>query len=98
MVAYPVGYTMQYLCHQMFVHAATMGQKEHDWAICHGWREQSPPQSLHEKATAMESIDPNFTWQEIQGLYQEVHQLQRLPDGSHAVKGQHGRVTLRGNT
>ena len=35
------------------------------------------------KANTMESIDPNFTWKEIQGLYQEVYQLQRLPGGSH---------------
>ena len=31
----------------------------------------------------MESINPNFTWEEIQGLYQEVYKLQRLPGGSH---------------
>ena len=28
-------------------------------------------------------IDPNFTWEEIQGLYQELYQLQRLCGGSH---------------
>ena len=73
----------EYLCHQMFVPVVTMGQKECDWAIHCGWREQSSPWSLHRKATAMESINPNLTCEEIQGLYQEVYQLQRLPGGSH---------------
>ena len=66
----------------MFLHAATIGQKECDWVIHHGWREQSPPQSLHDRATAIESINPNFNWVEIQGMYQEVYQLQKLPGES----------------
>ena len=77
------GLHLKYLCCEMFVHTATMGQKEHVQVIYHGQREQSLPQSFHEQATAMESINPNFIWEENWGLYQEVYQLQRLPSRSH---------------
>ena len=79
----PSGLHHEYLCCHMFVHVATMGQREHDSMICHGQKEQSSPKSLHDKATAVESINPDFTWEDIKGLYQEVYQLQRLPGGSH---------------
>ena len=36
----PGGLHHEYLCHQMFVHMATMGQKECDQVIHHGLRKQ----------------------------------------------------------
>ena len=31
-----------FLMHQMFAHAMATGQKEHDWAMCQGWKQPSP--------------------------------------------------------
>ena len=66
----------EFLYQQMFLHATTTGCSEHNCAI---WREHSPEQDLGVEPTAVELIGPDSMHQDIEDLYQDVYQLQRLP-------------------
>ena len=69
----------EYLCQQMFLHAAVTGGSEHNCAICQGQREPSPKQDVGVEPTAMELVIPNPMHQDIEDLYQDIYQLCRLP-------------------
>ena len=68
----------EFLCQQMFLHAAATGWSEHNCTICWGWREPSPKQDLGVEPTAMELATLDSMCQDIKNLYQDVYQLHRL--------------------
>ena len=69
----PVGFHHEYLCQQMFFHAATTGQSEYDHAIYQGWKEPSLEWDLGTDPTAMELICPKSTQEDIGDLYWDVY-------------------------
>ena len=60
----------EYLCQQMFLHAAATGQSEHDCTIHWGRREPLPKEDLGAEPPAMELIHPDSTQEDIEDLYQ----------------------------
>ena len=74
----PFGLHCSFLLHRMFVHAAAMGQKEHDCAIHHGRWEPSPAWDLKVKPSVVELIYANSMREEIAEIYCDVYQLQQL--------------------
>ena len=69
----------EYMCQQMFLHATATGQSEHECTIHQRQREPLPKWDIGAEPTAMELVGPNLTCQDIEDLYQDVYQLQRLP-------------------
>ena len=69
----------EYLCQQIFLHAAVTGWSKHDYTICWGLREPLPKWDLGVESTTMELVCPNSTQEDIENLYWEVYQLQKLP-------------------
>ena len=62
-----------YLCQQMFLHAAVTDQSEYEHAICQGQREPSPEWDLGAEPTTMELIGPDSTCQDMEDLYWNVY-------------------------
>ena len=62
----------------MFIHAAAIGQKEHDHAICHGRWEPLPAQDLEVEPSVVELIYTNSMREEIADIYCDVYRLQWL--------------------
>ena len=69
----------EYLCQQMFLHAAATDWSKHNCTICLGRREPSPKHDLGVEPTTMELVCPDSTQEDIEDLYQDVYKLQRLP-------------------
>ena len=67
-----------FILHWMFYHATTHGKREHDRAICQGWRQPSPKLDLNAEAPAMHLIWPWMLWADIRNIYNDVYQLRRF--------------------
>ena len=59
----------------MFIHAAAMGQKEHDHASCYGRWEPLPAQDLEVEPSMVEPVYANSETEEIAEIYCDVYQL-----------------------
>ena len=64
-----------YILQQMFAHAETTGQRQHDCSICQGCWQPSPEQDASVEAPAIKLIGYKTTQEEIRVLYPEVYQL-----------------------
>ena len=64
-----------FLFQKMFAHAKAIGLIEYHHRICRGHQQLSPERDLQAKASAMEMLTPETTWDEVMALYQEVYQL-----------------------
>ena len=71
---YPMGFTVTSFS-SMFIHAAAMGQKEHDCAICHGRWEPLPVWDLEAEPSVVELTCANSTREDIAKIDQDVYQL-----------------------
>ena len=71
----PFGLHHDFLLHRMPIHAVTMGQKEHDHAICHSRWEPSPVWDLGAEPSVVKLVYANSMREEIA----DVYQLWQLP-------------------
>ena len=64
---------------RMFSHAQMAGQKELEWAICHGHWQSCPGLDARVEVTAVQLVGFKTTRDEIWELYNNVSQLKRSP-------------------
>ena len=68
-----------YILQQMFAHAEEVGKKEQEQVICQGCQHWVPREDAEVKTSAIQMVGFWTTWEEIQGIYNEVYQEKRLP-------------------
>ena len=67
------------ILHEMFLHAASEGQKEVEWYICQGIWWQMPQLNPEADISAIQLVWPKTSQEELLNIYFEVYKLCRLP-------------------
>ena len=63
----------------MLIHAMAVEQKEYEQALCHDHWHYDPRLHAEVEVPAVQLVGFRTTREEVQGLYNNVYQLQRLP-------------------
>ena len=67
------------ILHEMFLHAASEGQKEAERYVCQGIRQHMPQLDPEVGIPAVELVGPETSRDELLEIYLEVYKLHRLP-------------------
>ena len=67
------------ILHEMFLHAASEGQKEAEQVVCQGWQQHMPQLDPEADIPAVQLVHPEIGREKLLDLYLEVYKLHRLP-------------------
>ena len=67
------------ILHEMFLHAASEGQKEVEWVVCRGCRWHMPQLDPEVGIPTIQLVHPEIDREKLLDLYLEVYKLHRLP-------------------
>ena len=67
------------ILYEMFRHAAVEGQKEVEWIICQGHRQNMPQLNPEVGVPTIQLVGLEMTKEELLEIYLEVYKLHRLP-------------------
>ena len=66
------------ILHEMFLHAASEGQKEAEQVICQGCQQHMPQLNPEVGIPTIELVGPETSWEELK-IYLEIYKQHRLP-------------------
>ena len=68
------------ILHEMFLHAASEGQKEAEQVVCHGCWQHMPQLNPEAGIPTIELVGLETSWKELLKIYLEVYKQHRLPE------------------